>query len=80
MEYDAFISAVLKIIDDGNYLHEPRQAEESKNKLKSKLVDIKFVRKKLSKSKEKNYRMFYDYEYIDREIHEIKFENWYIKF
>ena len=24
--------------------------------------------------------MFYDYEFIDRKIHEIKFENWYIKF
>ncbi len=80
MKSNEIKSIVINALDTGAYNHEHRQAINKKNLLAFKVVDAKFVRNKISKLKEKNYRVFYDYTFKDREIHEIVIDGWYIKF
>ena len=80
MEFDKIISIVVNALDTGAYNHEHRQAINKKNLLAFKVVDATFVKNLNEKTEEKNYNMFYDYTFKDREIHEIKISRWYIKF
>ena len=80
MEFDKIISIVVNALDTGAYNHEHRQAINKKNLLAFKVVDATFVKNLIEKTEEKNYNMFYDYTFKDREIHEIKISRWYIKF
>ena len=80
MEFEELKSISLEALDNKLYFHEPRQAIAKKNKFKSQQVDAKFIRNKINRSKEKNYKSYPDRNFKSRTLHEIKVEGWYLKF
>ena len=80
MEFDEIVSKALKAIDEDSIFHQPRQAIDKKNKLKSKSVNIAFVRDKIKRSKSENCRTIPGRDYKGQMVHEIKVDKWYIKF